>query len=159
MRSLVVPIVAGLAALAVLVGPAGACSSSISKRPARPAAPAPAAPPPPRTNVTFPTYKCPQPYSEFYCLNDAKCFTIIIQDNPLYNCECKDGFVGQRCEYKDLDGSYLLSRGRLMLETASIAGGASVAILLVLLLCLAAWLRSRSRGKRPPCEEALRAPT
>lgn len=56
---------------------------------------------------------------------------------------CANGFIGPRCDYKDLDGSYLCefplfdfdfdkiifnfvsvaARSRVMLETASIAGG------------------------------------
>ena len=30
-----------------------------------------------------------------------------IADSILYNCECADGYMGQRCEFKDLDGTYL----------------------------------------------------
>ena len=46
-------------------------------------------------------------FSSSYCLNGATCFTVKIADSILYNCECADGFMGQRCEFKDLDGSYL----------------------------------------------------
>lgn len=139
----------------------GACSSSISKRPSRPSHPAPApqitvAPPTVRNNITFPTYKCQHPYSEYYCLNDAKCFIIVIQDSPLYNCECKDGFVGQRCEYKDLENSYVLMSRRLMMETASIAGGATVAVFLAILVCFGAWVRLHRRGKESRKEEEER---
>ena len=53
-----------------------------------------------------------------YCLNGATCFTVKIADSILYNCECADGYMGQRCEFKDLDGTYLreyYSQIRLML--------------------------------------------
>ncbi|KAG8191883.1 hypothetical protein JTE90_019818 [Oedothorax gibbosus] len=60
-----------------------------------------------RPNVTFETYACPEAYAKWYCLNGATCFAIKIRDSILYNCECADGYMGQRCEFKDLDGSYL----------------------------------------------------
>ncbi|XP_073953317.1 uncharacterized protein [Choristoneura fumiferana] len=150
MQSLVVWLAVVSAAWAL----AGACSSSISKRPARPARPAGAAaapglqapPPQPRVNVTFPTFKCEPDYSEYYCLNGGECFTVVISGSPIYNCECRSGFVGQRCEFKDLDDSYVLTSRQLMMETASIAGGATVAVFLALLVCFGAWVRLRRRA-------------
>lgn len=150
MRSLVVwwAVVSAACALA------HACSSSISKRPARPARPQPAAPAPaPRLNVTFPTFKCEPDYSEYYCLNGGACFTVVISDSPIYNCECRSGFVGPRCEFKDLDDSYVLTSRHLMMETASIAGGATVAVFLAILVCFGAWVRLHRRGKAPPQPE------
>ncbi|KAF2348283.1 EGF-like domain [Trinorchestia longiramus] len=84
-----------------------------------------------RPNITFQTYACPPAYAAWYCLNGATCFTVKISESILYNCECADGYMGQRCEYKDLDGSYLPAGGKVLLETASIAGGAALIILLV----------------------------
>ncbi|XP_026755854.1 pro-epidermal growth factor-like [Galleria mellonella] len=135
---------------------AGACSSSISKRPARPARPQrpqPQPQPQPRLNVTFPTFKCEPDYSEYYCLNGGVCFTVVISDSPIYNCECRSGFVGQRCEFKDLDDSYVLTSRHLMMETASIAGGATVAVFLAILVCFGAWVRLHRRAKAPPFSE------
>eukprot|EP00096_Caligus_rogercresseyi_P014493 TRINITY_DN7001_c0_g1_i1.p1 TRINITY_DN7001_c0_g1~~TRINITY_DN7001_c0_g1_i1.p1 ORF type:complete len:131 (-),score=38.70 TRINITY_DN7001_c0_g1_i1:516-908(-) len=60
-----------------------------------------------RPNITFQTYACPPAYAAWYCLNGATCFTLKIAESILYNCECADGFVGQRCQFKDLEGSYL----------------------------------------------------
>ncbi|KAJ0174376.1 hypothetical protein K1T71_010522 [Dendrolimus kikuchii] len=136
-------------------GRAGACSSSISKRPARPARPRaqPQPQPQPRLNVTFPTFKCEPKYSEYYCLNGGVCFTVVISDSPIYNCECRTGFVGQRCEFKDLDDSYVLTSRQLMMETASIAGGATVAVFLAILVCFGAWVRLHRRNKAPPFQE------
>ncbi len=57
------------------------------------------------------TYACPPAYAAWYCLNGATCFTVKIADSILYNCECADGFMGQRCEFKDLEGSYLREYG------------------------------------------------
>lgn len=138
---------------------AGACSSSMSKRPARPARPVrppPPPPPQPRLNVTFPTFECEPDYSEYYCLNGGVCFTVVISDSSIYNCECRPGFVGPRCEFKDLDHSYALTSRQLMMETASIAGGATVAVFLAILVCFGAWVRLQRRGKAPGEPEAPR---
>ncbi|XP_045452373.1 pro-epidermal growth factor-like [Melitaea cinxia] len=132
---------------------AGACSSSISKRPARPARPQRPPQPQPRLNVTFPIFKCEPDYSEYYCLNGGSCFTVVISDSPIYNCECRSGFVGPRCEFKDLDDSYMLTSRQLMMETASIAGGATVAVFLAILVCFGAWVRLHRRAKAPPSAE------
>ncbi|GBP25836.1 Protein spitz [Eumeta japonica] len=149
------------AAVSAAAALAGACSSSISKRPARPPRPTPgAARPPqpqpqpqPRLNVTFPTFKCKENYSQYYCLNGGVCFMVVISDSPIYNCECLSGFVGQRCEYKDLDNSYVLQSRQLMMETASIAGGVTVAVFLAILVCFGAWVRLHRRGKAPSLAE------
>lgn len=77
--------------------------------------------------------------------------------------------MGPRCEYKDLDGSYLrkslinthtlnaqsnliyfrhtASRPRVMLETASIASGATLALVLVLILCIFFYVRWHQQQK------------
>lgn len=60
-----------------------------------------------RPNVTFRTYPCPEAYAKWYCLNGAQCFSVKIGESVLYNCECADGYMGQRCEFKDLDGTYI----------------------------------------------------
>ncbi|XP_042896184.1 uncharacterized protein [Parasteatoda tepidariorum] len=65
-----------------------------------------------RPNITFQTYACPEAYAKWYCLNGATCFAVKIRDSILYNCECADGYMGQRCEFKDLDGSYLRNQQR-----------------------------------------------
>ncbi|XP_067646496.1 protein spitz [Eurosta solidaginis] len=95
----------------------------------------------PRPNITFPIYSCPPTYAAWYCLNDATCFTVEIHNEILYNCECTTGFMGPRCEYKEIDGSYLPTRQRAMLETASIASGATLALLVVVMLCLMWYIR------------------
>lgn len=77
--------------------------------------------------------------------------------------------MGPRCEYKDLDGSYLrkctieisinrnkrinsiyltATRPRVMLETASIASGATLALFLVLILCLVFYVRWHQSYKK-----------
>ncbi|XP_044736482.1 uncharacterized protein LOC123298518 [Chrysoperla carnea] len=123
-----------------IVSVSEACSSRATPKPRPPA-------PTPRPNITFHTYACPQAYNDWYCLNGATCFSVIIGNSTLYNCECADGFMGPRCEFKDLDGSYLPSQHRIQLETASIAGGATIAIFLVFILCMAAYIRMQRRTK------------
>ncbi|CAD6997459.1 protein spitz [Ceratitis capitata] len=101
----------------------------------------------PRPNITFPTYKCPVNYDAWYCLNDATCFSVKLGDSVMYNCECANGFMGPRCEYKEYDASFLPKRPRPMLEEASIASGAICALLFVLFVCLTLYLRYEQRSK------------
>ena len=77
-----------------------ACSSRSTPKPRPPL-------PEIRPNITFQTYQCPEAYARWYCLNGATCFSVRIGESILYNCECADGYMGQRCEFKDLEGSYL----------------------------------------------------
>ncbi|KAG5891081.1 hypothetical protein JTB14_028284 [Gonioctena quinquepunctata] len=117
-----------------------ACSSRTTPKPRPPA-------PTPRPNITFHTYECPPAYAAWYCLNGATCFTVKIGDSLLYNCECAESYMGPRCEFKDLDGSYLPSQRRFMLETASIAGGATIAVFSVVILCVVVYLHYKRRAK------------
>ncbi|XP_060519723.1 protein spitz-like isoform X2 [Cylas formicarius] len=130
-----------------LVSIVEACSSRTTPKPRPPA-------PTPRPNITFHTYECPPAYATWFCLNGATCFTVKIGDSLLYNCECAEGYMGSRCEYKDLDGSYMPSQRRFMLETASIAGGATIAVFSVVILCVAAYLHWRKRQKSPTPDNA-----
>ncbi|XP_053961013.1 protein spitz [Anastrepha ludens] len=100
-----------------------------------------------RPNITFPTYKCPLNYDAWYCLNDATCFSVKLGDSVMYNCECANGFMGPRCEYKEYDASFLPKRPRPMLEEASIASGAICVLLFVLFICLTLYLRYEQRSK------------
>ncbi|XP_050536854.1 uncharacterized protein LOC126903015 isoform X5 [Daktulosphaira vitifoliae] len=63
------------------------------------------------------------------------------------NHTCPDGYMGQRCEYKNLDGSYTTTRRQVMLESASIASGVSVAVLLVFIICTTFYIRSKRQRK------------
>ncbi|XP_022671729.1 putative protein TPRXL isoform X2 [Varroa jacobsoni] len=84
-----------------------------------------------RPNVTFQTYTCPEAYAKWYCLNGASCFSLKIGESILYNCECASGYVGQRCEFKDLD-----ARRGVLIETATVSIAAGVvSIMLVATLC------------------------
>ncbi|KAM7351965.1 spitz isoform 2-T5 [Cochliomyia hominivorax] len=102
----------------------------------------------PRPNITFPTFKCPANYDAWYCLNEATCFTVKIGDSVMYNCECAIGFMGPRCEYKELDGSYQPKRPRPILEKASIASGATCILLFLLFVCLTLYLRYDQKSSK-----------
>ncbi|GFQ76747.1 protein spitz [Trichonephila clavata] len=119
----------------------GACSSRSTPRPRPPPTPTM------RPNITFQTYACPEAYAKWYCLNGATCFSVKIGESILYNCECADGFVGQRCEFKDLEGSYLASRQQVMIETASIAGGVTLLIIILVVVSVAVYVHYKKRRK------------
>lgn len=119
----------------------GACSSRSTPRPRPPPQPTM------RPNITFQTYACPEAYAKWYCLNGATCFSVKIGESILYNCECADGFVGQRCEFKDLEGSYLASRQQVMIETASIAGGVTLLIIILVVVSVAVYVHYKKRRK------------
>ncbi|CAG0881216.1 unnamed protein product [Cyprideis torosa] len=124
--------------LSQLCLPVDACSARSTPKP-RPHTPTM------RPNITFQTYACPDAYAAWYCLNGATCFTVKIGEALLYNCECSDGFMGQRCEFKDLKGYY--PREKVMLETASIAGGATLAVVMVVVVCSALYVYMEKKKK------------
>ncbi|XP_063217195.1 uncharacterized protein LOC134527985 [Bacillus rossius redtenbacheri] len=134
------PLATALLVVSTVLSIAEACSSRSTPKPRPP-------PPTARPNVTFHTYACPPKYAEWYCLNGATCFTVKIGESLLYNCECVDGYMGQRCEFKDLEGSYVPSRQRVMLETASIAGGATIAVVLVVIVFIAIYIHFQRKQK------------
>lgn len=94
-----------------------------------------------RPNITFPTFKCSADYHKWYCLNEATCFAVKIGGSIMHNCECAIGFMGPRCEYKELDGSYQPKLPRPILEQASIASGITCILLILLFICLVLYLR------------------
>lgn len=134
------------------------CSSRAAPKP-RPTTPSTMAPSmtTARPNITFPILSCPPPYAAWYCLNDATCFKVEIHNEVLYNCECANGFMGPRCEYKEIDGSYLPTRQRAMLETASIASGATLALIFMLVLCFSLYIRHEKQQKMKLSESATMA--
>lgn len=138
--------------LASFTGVAESCSSRSTPKPRPPS-------PTSRPNVTFLTYACPPAYAAWYCLNGATCFTVKIGDSILYNCECADGYMGQRCEFKDLDGSYLPARDKVLLQTASIAGGATLAVVLVFIVLFSLYVvRQRDKENKYEDENSDRKP-
>ena len=46
---------------------------------------------------------------EVFCINGGKCINYTMRDVPtvlFLSCECADGFMGERCESKYLEGTY-----------------------------------------------------
>jgi len=56
--------------------------------------------------------------------------------------------MGPRCEYKEIDGSYLPTRNRVMLEKASIVSGATLALLFMAMCCVVLYLRHEKLQKQ-----------
>ncbi|KAL1117555.1 hypothetical protein AAG570_003870 [Ranatra chinensis] len=81
-----------------------------------------------------------------------QCFPENSERTPVIGCSlydkvrCADGYMGQRCEFKNLDGTYLPTRQRVMLETASIASGLMIAVILVIIL-MAVYVHYQRKAK------------
>nr|XP_027197461.1 uncharacterized protein LOC113791824 isoform X2 [Dermatophagoides pteronyssinus] len=141
-RTLLITIILIIFSFSSLLHTVESCSSRSTPKPRPPA-------PTTRPNITFQTYACPEAYAKWYCLNGATCFSVRIGESILYNCECANGYMGQRCEFKDLEGSYPASRESKILE-AGIAGGVitvSIVFVFVILLSYNAYLRNQMRLK------------
>nr|BAN21316.1 conserved hypothetical protein [Riptortus pedestris] len=151
MHSSLLPVVS-LLALHFFTPLVEGCSSRSTPKPRPPAVLSTA-----RPNVTFHTYPCTAEHTAYYCLNGGTCFAIKIGDTLIPACDCADGYIGERCDYKDLDGTYLSSRRRvMMLETASIASGATIAVFLVVVICMFLYVRVQRKNKEnltTPAEE------
>ncbi|KAI1285295.1 hypothetical protein HDE_11764 [Halotydeus destructor] len=52
--------------------------------------------------------ECPEPYKKYYCLNNSKCLRISNSYFLEYACECAHGYVGRRCEFKQLSESIFM---------------------------------------------------
>ena len=101
-----------------------------------------------RPNITFQTYACPEAYAKWYCLNGATCFSVRIGESILYNCECAHGYMGQRCEFKDLDGSYMPSREKFTIKMANIAGFFTLTMILFVYLSILIIKSQRDKERR-----------
>ncbi|XP_076336125.1 protein spitz-like isoform X3 [Tachypleus tridentatus] len=133
----------------LLVSLSQACSSRSTPKPRPPTTTM-------RPNITFQTYACPETYAKWYCLNGATCFSVKIGESILYNCECADGYMGQRCEFKDLDGSYAIKERGVIIERASIAGGLTIVVLfLVVSLCVCLYLRQRKKDVKESYDSSV----
>ncbi|XP_062136320.1 protein spitz [Drosophila sulfurigaster albostrigata] len=56
--------------------------------------------------------------------------------------------MGPRCEYKEIDGTYLPTRNRVMLEKASIVSGATLAVIFMAMCCVVLYLRHEKQAKQ-----------
>ncbi|KAL1402500.1 hypothetical protein pipiens_000125, partial [Culex pipiens pipiens] len=110
-------------------GPGGTSSSSTDQRQQ------PNQPPQPNKDQLMRMGKCSLLFEENYCLNGGKCYNFTIANSTMPTCECADGFMGERCESKYLDGTYLsMRKSKIHIETASIYYGAFLALIAVLVL-------------------------
>ncbi|XP_039440162.1 protein spitz-like [Culex pipiens pallens] len=109
-------------------GPGGTTSSSSSDQRQN-------QPPQPNKDQLMRMGKCSLLFEENYCLNGGKCYNFTIANSTMPTCECADGFMGERCESKYLDGTYLsMRKSKIHIETASIYYGAFLALIAVLVL-------------------------
>lgn len=49
--------------------------------------------------------RCEGQYDELYCIHGT-CYVHKYQNKPVYVCECSEGYHGDRCDFKSLEGSY-----------------------------------------------------
>lgn len=111
-------------------GPGGTSSSSSTDQRQQPNQP-----PQPNKDQLMRMGKCSLLFEENYCLNGGKCYNFTIANSTMPTCECADGFMGERCESKYLDGTYLsMRKSKIHIETASIYYGAFLALIAVLVL-------------------------
>lgn len=111
-------------------GPGGTTSSSSTDQRQQPNQP-----PQPNKDQLMRMGKCSLLFEENYCLNGGKCYNFTIANSTMPTCECADGFMGERCESKYLDGTYLsMRKSKIHIETASIYYGAFLALIAVLVL-------------------------
>ncbi|KAF2980820.1 hypothetical protein EK904_011105, partial [Melospiza melodia maxima] len=102
---------------------------------------------------------CPPSY-ESYCLHGGVCnYVSDLQD---YACNCVTGYVGERCQFSDLEWWEQHRAGRAKVRSIAITAGAAAGLALLLLLLLLAALaalrrRSQNLYKKNLCAEAIRA--
>ncbi|XP_037960170.1 protein gurken [Teleopsis dalmanni] len=54
--------------------------------------------------------KCDREYSLYFCFNKGRCFLYPIGNDTIYSCVCAEGYEGERCESKSINGSYVLAK-------------------------------------------------
>uniref|UniRef100_A0A8D2MCT6 Pro-epidermal growth factor n=1 Tax=Zonotrichia albicollis TaxID=44394 RepID=A0A8D2MCT6_ZONAL len=101
---------------------------------------------------------CPPSY-ESYCLHGGVCnYVSDLQD---YACNCVTGYVGERCQFSDLEWWEQHRAGRAKVRSIAITAGAAAGLALLLLLLGALALlfccRSQNLYKKNLCAEAIRA--
>ncbi|XP_058064255.1 protein spitz-like [Anopheles bellator] len=77
--------------------------------------------------------RCSPLFEENYCLNGGQCYNFTIANSTMPTCECADGYMGERCESKYLDGTYLsMRKPKIQIETAGVYYGAFLTLMVVL---------------------------
>ncbi|KAF1541505.1 Pro-epidermal growth factor, partial [Eudyptes schlegeli] len=97
---------------------------------------------------------CPPSY-ESYCLHGGVCnYVSDLQD---YACNCVTGYVGERCQFSDLEWWEQQHAKRVKMRNITIAVCVAVLVLLLLLGSLAAYChRYQNLYKKNLCAEAIR---
>lgn len=44
--------------------------------------------------------KCTEEFDTLYCQHGGRCFNYTVANYSQPSCECKEGFIGERCEVK-----------------------------------------------------------
>ena len=52
------------------------------------------------------SFACTGQFLTDFCLNGGRCFRVPMGNQSLFSCECADGYVGERCESKSVNGEY-----------------------------------------------------
>ncbi|CAD6997979.1 unnamed protein product [Ceratitis capitata] len=54
---------------------------------------------------------CSGQFNTEFCLNRGRCFRYPIGNDTIHSCVCADGYIGERCESKSMNGSFIPSIG------------------------------------------------
>uniref|UniRef100_A0A0K8WJ33 Protein gurken n=2 Tax=Bactrocera latifrons TaxID=174628 RepID=A0A0K8WJ33_BACLA len=52
---------------------------------------------------------CSGQFNTEFCLNRGRCFRYPIGNDTIHSCICADGYIGERCESKSMNGSFIPS--------------------------------------------------
>ncbi|KNC29771.1 Protein gurken [Lucilia cuprina] len=55
------------------------------------------------------SFACTGQFLTDFCLNGGRCFRVPMGNQSLFSCECADGYVGERCESKSVNGVFVPS--------------------------------------------------
>ncbi|TMW48554.1 hypothetical protein DOY81_006366, partial [Sarcophaga bullata] len=53
------------------------------------------------------SFACTGQFLTDFCLNGGRCFRVPMGNQSLFSCECADGYVGERCESKSVNGVFV----------------------------------------------------
>ncbi|XP_037916276.1 protein spitz-like isoform X2 [Hermetia illucens] len=64
--------------------------------------------------------KCTEEFDTLYCQHGGRCFNYTVANYSQPSCECKEGFIGERCEVKFVTQSSCASQKSALLAYASV---------------------------------------
>lgn len=62
------------------------------------------------------SFACTGQFLTDFCLNGGRCFRVPMGNQSLFSCECADGYVGERCESKSVNGEFFIYCRKLTLQ-------------------------------------------